>query len=195
MNALPPDHPRPLVRGMPPRHDQTGDGGDCLEDGVRGISRVMRPDICHPPESSEGDVRAAEQWLPMIYEDLRRLAAQKMARESPGQTLQPTALVHEAWLRLAVSERQRWTSRGHFFGAAAEAMRRVLIDRARRKNRARHGRGLARVNLEDLDLAVTASDEALLRVNDALEKLTAEDQVKADLVKLRFFTGLSIAAA
>ena len=142
-----------------------------------------------------GDPKAADQLLPLVYEELRRLAAQKMAREVPGQTLQPTALVHEAWLRLAGSHDQRWNSRGHFFAAAAEAMRRILIDNARRKNRVRHGQGLARVDLDQVDVAIHSDDDTLIRVDDALRKLAQEDSVKADLVKLRFFIGLSIAEA
>ncbi len=136
--------------------------------------------------------RAAEDLLPLVYAELRSLAARKLAHESPGQTLQPTALVHEAWLRLAGSTRQHWESRNHFFGAAAEAMRRILIDNARRKDRVRHGRGLTRVDLADLDLATTTDDETLLHMDDALNKLAAEDPEKAELVKLRFFAGLSI---
>src|SRR5215831_14522086 len=100
--------------------------------------------------AQQGDLRAADQLLPLVYEELRKLAAAKMAHEQPGQTLQPTALVHEAWLRLAGSDRQQWNNRGHFFAAAAEAMRRILIDRARRKARVRHGEGLERVPLEGL---------------------------------------------
>lgn len=143
----------------------------------------------------QGDAKATEELLPLVYDQLRRLAAQKMAHEVPGQTLQPTALVHEAWLRLAGTDRQRWTSSGHFLGAAAEAMRRILIDNARRKNRVRHGKGLTRVDIDELDLAVSTRDETLLRVDDALEKLAAEDKAKAELVKLRYFAGLSIPEA
>lgn len=142
-----------------------------------------------------GDGRAAGQLLPLVYAELRKLAARKMASEAPGQTLQPTALVHEAWLRLAGSQGQHWKSQGHFFAAAAEAMRRILIDNARRKNRIRHGRGLTRVDLEGLDLAAQADHDTLLRVDEALEKLATEDAVKARLVKLRFFAGLSIPEA
>lgn len=145
--------------------------------------------------AQQGDAKAAEELLPLVYEELRRLAAQKMANEAPGQTLQPTALVHEAWLRLIGSERQRWKNCGHFLGAAAEAMRRILIDRARRKNRVRHGKGLARMDFNELDLAVSTDDEMLLRVDEALEKLTLEDTDKASLVKLRYFAGLSIPEA
>jgi len=143
----------------------------------------------------QGDPKAAEELLPLVYEELRRLAAQKMAHEAAGQTLQPTALVHEAWLRLVGSHDQAWNSRGHFFAAAAEAMRRILIDNARRKNRLRHGQGLARVDLDQVDVAIHSDDETLLQVDDALRKLSQEDPVKAELVKLRFFIGLSIAEA
>jgi RNA polymerase sigma factor (TIGR02999 family) len=142
-----------------------------------------------------GDPKAADQLLPLVYAELRRLAAQKMAHEAAGQTLQPTALVHEAWLRLAGPHGQHWNSRGHFFAAAAEAMRRILIDRARRKHRLRHGHGLARVDLDQVDVAIQADDDTLIRVDDALRKLAREDSVKAELVKLRFFIGLSIAEA
>lgn len=142
-----------------------------------------------------GDPKAAGQLLPLVYEELRKLAAHKMAHEAAGQTLQPTALVHEAWLRLAGSHDQQWNSRGHFFAAAAEAMRRILIDNARRKNRLRHGQGLARVDLDQLDMAIHSDDDTLIRVDDALRELAREDPVKGELVKLRFFTGLSIAEA
>jgi len=137
------------------------------------------------------EISAAADLLPLVYAELRSLAARKLAHESPGQTLQPTALVHEAWLRLAGTS-QRWTSRNHFFAAAAEAMRRILIDNARRKDRVRHGKGLTRIDLDDLDLAASADDETLLQVDEAMQKLAAEDPEKAELVKLRFFAGLSI---
>jgi RNA polymerase sigma factor (TIGR02999 family) len=142
-----------------------------------------------------GDERAAEKLLPLVYDELRRLAAARMAQEAPGQTLQPTALVHEAWLRLVGSGNEHWNSRGHFFGAAAEAMRRILIDRARKRHRERHGHGLVRIDISQLDVAITTDDELLLRVNEALEKLEAEAPERAQLVKLRFFTGLSIPEA
>ena len=145
--------------------------------------------------ADQGDPKAAEELLPLVYDELRRVAAQKMASEAPGQTLQPTALVHEAWLKLAGSQDQQWKGRSHFFAAAAEAMRRILIDNARRKNRPRHGKGLARVDLERVDLAVEADDDTLLRVDEALARLAAEDPLKAQLVKLRFFVGLSIPEA
>jgi RNA polymerase sigma factor (TIGR02999 family) len=143
----------------------------------------------------QGDEKAAEELLPLVYDELRRLAAHKMAHEAAGQTLQPTALVHEAWLRLVGSHDQQWKGRGHFFAAAAEAMRRILIDNARRKNRFRHGQGLARVDLDRVDVAIHSDDDTLVRVDDALRKLANEDPVKAGLVKLRFFIGLSIAEA
>jgi RNA polymerase sigma factor (TIGR02999 family) len=143
----------------------------------------------------QGDPKAAEELLPLVYEELRRLAAIKMANEAAGQTLQPTALVHEAWLRLVQSRDQTWKGRGHFFAAAAEAMRRILIDKARSKNRVRHGQGLSRVNIDQVDVAVGSDDETLIRVDAALEKLAQEDPVKAELLKLRFFVGLTIAEA
>ena len=144
---------------------------------------------------AQGDPKAAEELLPLVYEELRHLAAAKMAKEAPGQTLQPTALVHEAWLRLAGSGPQQWNSRGHFFGAAAEAMRRILIERARKRGRVRHGGGLVRLDGRQLDVAITTDDDLLLRVDEALEKLALEAPDKAQLVKLRFFAGLSIAEA
>jgi RNA polymerase sigma factor (TIGR02999 family) len=142
-----------------------------------------------------GDPKAAEELLPLVYDELRCVAAQKLAGEAPGQTLQPTALVHEAWLRLVGSQNQQWKGRGHFFGAAAEAMRRILIDNARRKNRVRHGKGLARIDLDRVDVATEADDDTLLRVDEALVRLAEADPLKAELVKLRYFVGLSIAEA
>ncbi|HEY0551335.1 MAG TPA: ECF-type sigma factor [Verrucomicrobiae bacterium] len=146
------------------------------------------------PEAAARDGATAQELLPLVYTELRRLAAHKMAQEAEGQTLQPTALVHEAWLKLCGSA-QQWNHRGHFFAAAAEAMRRILIDRARKRKRERHGHGLQRLNLEDVDVAATADDDTLLRVNEALEKLAAEAPEKAGLVKLRYFAGLSIPEA
>jgi RNA polymerase sigma factor (TIGR02999 family) len=143
----------------------------------------------------QGEAKAAEELLPLVYEELRKLAALKMAGEAPGQTLQPTALVHEAWLRLAGSQRQQWTGRAHFFAAAAEAMRRILIDNARRKARVRHGGDLVRVDLEGVDLAVETEPETLLAVDEALERLARIDPLKAQLVRVRYFVGLSIPEA
>jgi len=137
-----------------------------------------------------GDAKAAVDLLPLVYEELRKLAAAKMAQEAPGQTLQPTALVHEAWLRLAGSEAQQWNGRGHFFAAAAEAMRRILVENARRKQRVKHGGELQRVDMTTLDVAILSDDGHLLAVDEALEKLAARDPLGAQLIKLRFFAGL-----
>jgi len=142
-----------------------------------------------------GDARAAGDLLPLVYDELRKLAASRMAREAPGQTLQPTALVHEAWLRLAGNEALRWDSRAHFFGAAAEAMRRILIDNARRRQALRHGGGQQRCDLDEIQIAAPAADDQLLAINEALEQLAAQDPSKAELVKLRYFVGLSIEEA
>lgn len=140
---------------------------------------------------NQGDPHAADRLLPLVYEELRQLAAQKMARETPGQTLQATALVHEAWLRLGGDAQPEWQNRAHFFAAAAEAMRRILIDNARRKLAQRHGGGAERVSLEGLNLAAGMDDEQLLALHEALEQLTAHDALKAQVVKLRFFAGLT----
>ena len=139
----------------------------------------------------QGDPNAAEELLPLVYDELRRLAAHRMAGEDPGQTLQATALVHEAWLRLGGDDQPSWQNRAHFFAAAAEAMRRILIDNARRKNYLRHGGGAERVNLDGLDLAASVDDEQLLALNEALDHLAAHDATKAQVVKLRFFAGLT----
>jgi len=142
-----------------------------------------------------GDPNAGEELLPLVYEELRRLAAFKMAREQQPQTLQPTALVHEAWLRMVEAENQSWENRAHFFGAAAEAMRRVLIDRARHRQAERHGGGWHRIELDMIDAPASADEDTLLQVNDALEALAREDSKSAELVKLRLFTGLSVEEA
>jgi RNA polymerase sigma factor (TIGR02999 family) len=139
--------------------------------------------------------QSQEEWLPLVYDELRKLAAQKMAHEAPGQTLQATALVHEAWLRLGGDQQPAWENRAHFFAAAAEAMRRILIDRARRKGAVRHGADARHVNLEDLELAVEANDDQLLAVHEALDRLATHDAKKAELVKLRFFAGLTMEQA
>jgi RNA polymerase sigma factor (TIGR02999 family) len=138
-----------------------------------------------------GDSKAAEQLLVLVYDELRRLAASKLAQEAPGQTLQPTALVHEAWLRLVGGQTPSFNDREHFFRASAEAMRRILIDRARRKHAQRHGGGYQRVDFEGFDFATPAADDQVLAVNDALDKLAVEHPVQADLVKLRYFAGLT----
>jgi RNA polymerase sigma factor (TIGR02999 family) len=143
----------------------------------------------------QGDPQAAEQLLPLVYDELRRLAAEKMAQEKPGQTLQATALVHEAYIRLVDAEKaQHWSSREHFFFAAAEAMRRILIDGARRKARLKRGGGHRRMELDKLDLAME-SPEQLLALDEAIEKLSTEDQIAAKLVKFLCFAGLPVEQA
>lgn len=139
----------------------------------------------------QGEAKAAEELLPLVYHELRKLAAARMVQESPGQTLQPTALVHEAWIRLVGGTNPQFDGRAHFFAAAAEAMRRILIDNARRKKAQRHGGGKERVDIHELELASEAKDEELLAVNEALDKLSAEDAELANLVKLRFFVGFT----
>jgi RNA polymerase sigma factor (TIGR02999 family) len=144
----------------------------------------------------QGDPSAAEQLLPLVYDELRKLAAAKMAQEKPGQTLQATALVHEAYLRLVGPvEVQHWDSRGHFFAAAAEAMRRILVEGVRRRQRLKRGGDRVRVDAGDLDLAAEAPDERLLAIDEALEKLDRDDPTAAALVKLRFYAGMSISEA
>jgi len=139
----------------------------------------------------QGDSMAAEKLLDLVYEELRRLAAGKMSREAPGQTLQPTALVHEAWLRLVGNGQQVFANRAHFFSAAAEAMRRILIDRARRKLTVRHGGGYERIELEPLNLAAPDLDSELLAVDEVLDEFARQHPVKAEVVKLRFFAGMT----
>jgi RNA polymerase sigma factor (TIGR02999 family) len=142
-----------------------------------------------------GDLKAADELLPIVYQELRRLAGHRLSREKPGQTLQATALVHEAYLRLVGSGDPGWENRGHFFSAAAEAMRRILVDRARRKGSQRRGKGAQRVDLADAELVVDAPSDKLLALDEALSRLEAEDSVKANLVKLRYFTGLTLPEA
>jgi RNA polymerase sigma factor (TIGR02999 family) len=141
----------------------------------------------------QGDPQAAKELLPLVYDELRRLAAHKMANEAAGHTLQPTALVHEAWLRLN-SGRQpgAWNGRAHFLGAAAEAMRRILIERARSKAAVKRGAEWERVNLDEVDVAADANSDTLLLIDEALEKLQREDPKAAELVKLRFFSGMTL---
>jgi RNA polymerase sigma factor (TIGR02999 family) len=148
------------------------------------VTRVLERVRC-------GELSAASELLPLVYDELRRLAAAKMAYERPDQTLQPTALVHEAWLRLVGKEEQKWNGRAHFFGAAAEAMRRILIENARRKAAARHGGGQARLDVNQIEIATTAPDDELLVVSDALDKFATHDSQMAELVKLRYFVGLT----
>jgi len=139
----------------------------------------------------QGDTGAADKLLPLVYEELRLLAAQKLSQEPPGQTLQATALVHEAYIRLVGKEAHNWQGRGHFFAAAAEAIRRILVENARRKQRLRHGGGHRRVAFNDAEPATGESSDDLIALDEALAKLSEKDKVKADLVKLRFFAGLT----
>ncbi len=143
----------------------------------------------------QGDAKEADKLLPLVYDELRCLAAHKMSRESPGQTLQATALVHEAYIRLVGSEEQNWGGRTHFFTAAAEAMRRILIDNARRKKSLKHGGGHQIANLDDAELTIEEPSEDIIALDEALTKLAVEDPVKANLVKLRYFAGLTIKQA
>lgn len=145
--------------------------------------------------AQRGDAKAADELLPLVYAELRKLAAHKMANEAPGQTLQPTALVHEAWLRLTGGEERQWDNRGHFFAAAAEAMRRILIDNARRKRALRHGGGQRPVDIQEVEIAAAMKEDELLAMDDALEKFAVLDKPKAELVKLRYFAGLTIEQA
>ena len=153
-------------------------------------------DVTHILNAIEhGDAKAANELLPVVYEELRRLAAHKMSQEAPGQTLQATALVHEAYIRLVGSESQDWKGRTHFFTAAAEAMRRILIDTARRKKSLKRGGGHQMVSLDDAELAIEGPSEDIVALDEALKKLAVEDPVKANLVKLRYFAGLTIEQA
>ena len=141
--------------------------------------------------AQHGDPKAADELLPLVYDELRRLAAHKMAQLPPGQTLQATALVHEAWLKLVGSGREQWEGRKHFFSAAAEAMRHILIDRARRRLAVRHGGGQQRLDIHDIEVAAPVEQETILSLNEALDELEQTDPAKAEVVKLRFFIGLS----
>ena len=153
--------------------------------GVNDVTLILQA-------AQEGDVTAAERLLPVVYYELRRLAAQRMAREVPGHTLQPTALVHEAWLRLLRPEEQaRFENRAYFFAAAAEAMRRILVDSARRKQRLKHGGHLERVDMNSVDIALPMPEDDLIILDQALERLTEEDERAAQVVKLCFFVGLT----
>jgi RNA polymerase sigma factor (TIGR02999 family) len=149
--------------------------------------------------AGNGDPNAANELLPLVYEELRKLALARMARESPGgQTLQATALVHEAWLRLGADSQPAWQNRAHFFAAAAEAMRRILIDGARRRHANRHGGGLRRLDVDDPALEISApcgADDEMLDVNESLEQLAIHDPRKAELVKLRYFAGFTLEEA
>jgi RNA polymerase sigma factor (TIGR02999 family) len=143
----------------------------------------------------QGDARAADKLLPLVYEELRCLAAWKMSQELPGQTLQATALVHEAYLRLVAEKDRNWNSRTHFFGTAAEAMRRILIENARRKHRIKHGGGRHRIELQDADVTIQGLLDDIVALDEVLTKLESVDEVKSKLVKLRFFAGLTLEEA
>jgi RNA polymerase sigma factor (TIGR02999 family) len=144
----------------------------------------------------QGEAQASDELLPLVYDELRRLAAHRMANEAAGHTLQPTALVHEAWLRLAGNDSSaQFANRAHFFAAAAEAMRRILIERARRKGAGKRGGDWQRIDLDKVEIAVEADDDTLLLVNEALEKLAQEDPSAAEMAKLRFFGGLTLEEA
>jgi RNA polymerase sigma factor (TIGR02999 family) len=150
-------------------------------------------DVTRILESIEhGDPKAADELLPLVYGELRKLAAARMANEAPNQTLQPTALVHEAWLRLVGEANPQFANRAHFFAAAAEAMRRILIDKARRKRALRHGGDQQRMDIEGMELAAPGDDDQLLAINDALDKLDGQNKVEAELVKLRYFVGMTL---
>jgi RNA polymerase sigma factor (TIGR02999 family) len=152
---------------------------------MTGVTRILQ-------SAESGDAKAAAELLPLVYEELRKLAAAKMANELPNQTLQPTALVHEAWLRLTGNENVKWQGRAHFFGAAAEAMRRILIEKARRKSALRRGGGRQRLDIDEVEIAAPARDQELLVVNEALDRFAELDNPKAELVKLRYFVGLTL---
>jgi RNA polymerase sigma factor (TIGR02999 family) len=143
----------------------------------------------------QGDAKSTDELLPVVYKELRRMAASKMANEPAGHTLQPTALVHEAWLKLVDSPAQSWQNRAHFFGAAAEAMRRILIARARRKQTQRRGAGAAHVDVDEFEIASPAPDDQLLALNEALDRFATLEPQQAELVKLRYFVGLKIEEA
>jgi len=145
---------------------------------------------CILDRAQHGDAKAAEELLPLVYDELRKLAVGKMASQPAGQTLQPTALVHEAWLRLERGQTQQWESRKHFYAAAAQAMRHILIERARKKQRVRHGGEADRLDLDEIEIAAPTDDERLLQINTALEELALVAPEKAEVVKLRFFVGL-----
>ena len=160
------------------------------------INRLLN-DVTRILESIEqGDPKAADELLPLVYGELRKLAAARMSGESPNQTLQPTALVHEAWLRLVGADNRQYANRAHFFAAAAEAIRRILIDKARRKRALRHGGpGQQRVDLEEVDIAAPADSQEILEVNEALDRLAVQNKVEAELVKLRYFVGMTLEEA
>ena len=152
---------------------------------MNGVTQILNA-------GGQNEPRAAQELLALVYEELRRLAAARMASEAPGQTLQATALVHEVWLRLANDRERKWNDRTHFFAAAAEAMRRILVDNARRKRALRHGGGLQKAEMLEIASPEAGNDDQILAVNEALERFAAQDKQKAELVKLRYFVGMTI---
>ena len=160
-----------------------------MRDRVSEVTRIL-------DSIEQGDPKAAEELLPLVYDELRKLAAARMANEAAGHTLQPTALVHEAWLRLTGNDpNTHFANRAHFFAAAADAMRRILVDRARRKSAGKRGGGWERINLDNVEIAGDADDDTLLLVNESLDKLAQEEPKAAEIVKLRFFAGLTLEEA
>jgi len=193
--------PANSLAGASPRPQARGREGE-LWPGVRGSIRLACSRNSNFPGNvsdatvmlaavERGDPKAAEELLVLVYDELRRIAAFKMAHESPGQTLQPTALVHEAWMRLVGNESPTFNNRAHFFHAASEAMRHILIDRARRKRTERHGGAYVRVEFDGLDPAAPGADDQLLAVHEAVDKLALEHPVQAQLVKLKYFAGMT----
>jgi RNA polymerase sigma factor (TIGR02999 family) len=168
--------------------------GDCIVPTEISPPNVQpMNDVTHILDAmGQGDPHAAAQLLPLVYDELRKLAAQRLAQEKPGQTLQATALVHEAYVRLVGDNQGAWDNRHHFFGAAAEAMRRILVEQARRKRRVRHGGGKQRIDLDERCSVVETPSDDLLALDEALTRLTALKPVRADVVKLRFFAGLTM---
>jgi RNA polymerase sigma factor (TIGR02999 family) len=166
----------------------SGLGKPDITSGVSDVTHILTA-------IEQGDPYAADRLLPLVYEELRKLAAARMANEKAGQTLQATALVHEAWLRLVGKETPKFANRAHFFAAAAEAMRRILIDNARRKRAVRHGGGQQRVELDEVQVASGTDDDQLLAVNDALDRLATQNKSEAELVKLRHFVGMTVEEA
>lgn len=171
--------------------------GNLWKARIRGVILVQMSEVTRILEAAEqGDTEASDQLLPLVYEELRKLAAAKLSQEKPGQTLQATALVHEAYLRLVdQTNTPKWESRGHFFSAAAEAMRRILVEQARKKRRLKRGGDRVRADLLDQDLAVNGAAEEILAVSDALDHLAKDDALAADVLKLRYYSGLSIEEA
>jgi len=181
-------------KGSEPERLLGGSSGPAIDVSLKG-THLREPERPVIAQKSSANAGRAVDLLPVVYEELRHLAGHMMARRTPGQTLQATALVHEAFLRLSRGEHHPWQSPAHFYSAAAEAMRRILIEQARRKGTLRRGGGQQRLCLDDVQLALDTPDDQLLAMDEALDKLAAEDPVKAELVKLRFFAGLTVAEA